>query len=136
MVEREEGKSVGVTPTEEQLRFVELRAEGLSYDKIAKELHRSKQTLINWSQRLETEIHNYTNTRIEAAKEQYKLLQQHRLEYLGKALGKLREEVENRDLKDLSTDRLLSLLLKYETELSREAAPSEFKPNTRMTSFW
>lgn len=39
-------------------KFVELRAKGLSFDRIAAELHVSKQSLINWAKELETEIGN------------------------------------------------------------------------------
>jgi len=33
-------------------KFIELRAKGLSFDKISRELRISKQTLINWSKKL------------------------------------------------------------------------------------
>ncbi len=36
-------------------RFVELRAKGHSYSSIAKELKKSKQTIINWSKELQFE---------------------------------------------------------------------------------
>ena len=39
-------------------KFIELRAKGWSFDKIAKELGKAKQTLINWSKELEDEIDN------------------------------------------------------------------------------
>jgi orotate phosphoribosyltransferase-like protein len=39
-------------------QFVELRARGWSFDRIAKELKVSKQTLINWSRELVLEISN------------------------------------------------------------------------------
>ena len=45
-----------MTNNEEREKFIELRAEGLNFDKIAKELKRSKQTLINWNKELGGEI--------------------------------------------------------------------------------
>jgi orotate phosphoribosyltransferase-like protein len=39
-------------------RFVELRARGWSFDRVAKELKVSKQALINWSRELALEIRN------------------------------------------------------------------------------
>lgn len=39
-------------------RFVELRAKGWSFDRIARELKVSKQTLINWSRELALQIGN------------------------------------------------------------------------------
>ena len=44
--------------TETKRLFVELRAAGKCYKDIALELHVSKQTLINWSRDLQTEICN------------------------------------------------------------------------------
>ena len=45
-------------PTEQKERFIELRAQGFSFDKIAKELGKAKQTLIDWSRELQDEIAN------------------------------------------------------------------------------
>jgi len=39
-------------------QFVELRAKGHSYSSIAKELKKSKQTIINWSKELQFEVSN------------------------------------------------------------------------------
>ena len=39
-------------------RFIELRAKGWSFDKIAKEIGKAKQTLIDWSKELQDEIAN------------------------------------------------------------------------------
>ena len=37
-------------------QFIDLRAKGYSFDKIAKELGKAKQTLIDWSKDLQEEI--------------------------------------------------------------------------------
>ena len=37
-------------------RFIELRAKGLSFDKISGELSIAKKTLVNWSKRYEAEV--------------------------------------------------------------------------------
>ena len=42
--------------TDKQNRFLTLRAEGKSYDAIAKELKKSKPTLMQWSKLFESEI--------------------------------------------------------------------------------
>ena len=44
--------------TELKERFIELRAKGWSFDRIAKELGKAKQTLIDWSKDLQDEIAN------------------------------------------------------------------------------
>ena len=47
-------------------RFIELRAKGWSFDKIAKELGKAKQTLIDWSKELQDEIANRKALELEA----------------------------------------------------------------------
>ena len=44
--------------TELKERFIDLRAKGWSFDKIAKETGKAKQTLIDWSKELQDEIAN------------------------------------------------------------------------------
>ena len=46
--------------------FIELRAKGWSFDKIAKKLGKAKQTLIDWSKELQDEIANRKAIELEA----------------------------------------------------------------------
>lgn len=59
-------------------KFVELRAKGLSFDRIAAELETSKQTLINWAKELENEISNLKKVELEALQEKYFMLKSQR----------------------------------------------------------
>lgn len=45
---------------EKQQKFIELRAEGLSFDEIAKKVNISKPTLIKWSKELKDKIDEVT----------------------------------------------------------------------------
>ena len=47
-------------------RFIEMRAKGYSFDKIALELGKAKQTLIDWSKELQDEIANRKALELEA----------------------------------------------------------------------
>ena len=49
--------------TETKNRFIELRAQGWSYSRIAAELKTCKQTLINWSRDFSIEIDNMIGTK-------------------------------------------------------------------------
>lgn len=97
---------------EVQNKFVELRAKGNSYDKIAKTLGVSKSTLLSWSKDLSLEINNERNVAMDAIYEKHKLAKQHQMEMLGIQLGKVREELEKRDLSEVSTDKLVAIQLK------------------------
>ena len=46
--------------------FIDLRSKGWSFDKIAKELGKAKQTLIDWSKELQDEIANSKALELEA----------------------------------------------------------------------
>lgn len=108
-------------------KFIELRAKGWSFDKIAKELGKAKQTLIDWSKELEDEIANLKALELEALYEKHYLLKESRIETFGVLLRKLKDEVMSRDLSDVSTDKLLDLLLKYENQLKDEVIEPRFK---------
>jgi len=110
-------------------KFIELRAKGLSFDKISKELRTSKQTLINWSKELQEEIRNLKAIELEALQEKYFLTKEKRIELFGEGLKAIKEELEKRDLKDIPTGKLIELLLKYHRILKEEAVPLELEEN-------
>lgn len=62
--------------------FVELRANGWSFDRISKKLNVSKPTLIKWQNEMEDDIEEIKNTNLEAIKERYKLTEIERLNRL------------------------------------------------------
>ena len=113
--------------TKNKERFIELRAKGWSYEKIAKELSRAKQTLINWSKELEDEIANLKALELEALYEKHYLLKENRLETFGEILKKLKDEVLSRDLTDIATDKLLDLFLKYNNQINEEMLEPIYK---------
>jgi transcriptional regulator with XRE-family HTH domain len=114
-------------------RFIELRAKGWSFDKIAKELGKAKQTLIDWSKDLQDEIANLRALELEAIYESYYLLKENRLETFGGLLNKIKEEVLSRDLTDVPTDKLLDLFLKYNTQIKEEIIEPTYKTSLEIT---
>lgn len=107
--------------------FIELRAKGYSFDKIAKKLGKAKQTLIDWSKELEEEIANYKALELESLYESYFLLKKDRIESFGQLLLSIKEELTKRDLSQVSTDKLLELYLKYDTKANEEIIEPKFK---------
>jgi hypothetical protein len=97
-------------------QFVEFRARGWSFYRIAKELKVSKQSLVNWSRELSLEIRNRRAIEHEALLEQYALTREGRIEFLGDLVKKLREELASRSLASVSTERLVDLTLKVGEE--------------------
>lgn len=113
-------------------RFIELRAQGWSYDKIAKELGKAKQTLVDWGKELEEEIANLKALELETLYETYYLSKETRLETFGKLLGKIKDEVLSRDLSEVPTDKLLELFLKYSNQAKEEITDPKFKTSAEI----
>ena len=113
-------------------KFIELRAKGWSFDRIAKELSKAKQTLIDWSKELQDEIANVKALELEALYEKYYLLKENRLQTFGEMLTKIKKEVEGRDLSDVPTDKLMDLLLKYSNQIKEEVVEPKFKSSEQI----
>jgi hypothetical protein len=115
-------------------RFIELRAKGWSFDKIALELSKSKQTLLDWSKDLKEEIDKRKALELELIYESYYLIKKHRLQSLGDLLLRLQTEISNRDLTGIPTEKLLDLYLKYNNQVKEELLPvNEEKTKTPIT---
>jgi DNA-binding XRE family transcriptional regulator len=121
-----EVKTVAITQKTKQ-QFVELRAEGMSYDKIAKKLKVSKTTLIAWSREHEVDIDNLRTIATESLQERYKVGQQHRLELWSEQLEMVRQELKTRGLGDIPTPKLIELLDTLSQKLKDEAVSVRFK---------
>ena len=119
--------------SETQKKFIELRAQGLSFSKIAQKLKVSKQTLINWSKDYKEEIANLRAIELEALQEEYYLLRESRIRLFGETVQKIREELSRRDLSNLSTDRLLDLLARYSLLLKEEMIDPVFMSEEEVT---
>lgn len=113
-------------------RFIELRAKGWSFDKIAKELGKAKQTLIDWSKELQDEIANRKALELETLYETYYLQRESRLQTFGAILTKIKEEVMSRDLSDVPTDKLLDLFLKYNNQIREEIVEPIYKSSQEL----
>jgi len=113
-------------------RFIELRAQGQSFDKIAKELGKAKQTLIDWSKELQEEIANFKALELEALYESYFMLKEARLKRFGEIMNRLTEELKGRDLSKVPTDKLLDLYLRYSDKIKEEVLEPRFRTSQEM----
>ena len=112
-----------MTTVDTQERFIELRANNVSFAKIAKKLGVSKTTLIKWAKDRQYDIINQRSYNIEALQEQYRVGKQHRIKMLADRLEKLLEEAEKRDLGDLPTIKLFELIDRTTQALASEETP-------------
>jgi len=110
--------------TQTQERFIELRAAGLSFDKIAAELGVCKTTLLKLNRKLSGDIERLKFTNFEALAEKYKMLKTARLEALGSLLERVDSALEAADFSKLSPERLVLLKLKLSENMKQELADS------------
>lgn len=120
---------------DQQLKFIELRASGLSYEAIAKKLNTSKQTLINWSKELQADINNAKTIQRDNLLRNFSLEQDARLERLCKLINKLWEELEQREFSSISTLELLDKLPKLLMQLSLTTPKPVFKEKVDISKF-
>ncbi len=107
-------------------RFIQLRAEGTSFGKIAETLGVSKSTLIDWSRVHQFEINNLRAIHAEAAQEESFLPARERWKTLGWQLTQVEQELAKRNLQEVSTARLFTLAAALRAEISREEARFHF----------
>jgi len=101
-------------------QFIELRAKGWSYVKIARKLKVSKNTLANWGAELEGEIASLKAMELEALYEKSYMTKEARIKLLGAQLKGIQDELKKRGLEDVSTDKLLDMELKLYQALQAE----------------
>lgn len=107
-------------------KFIELRANGNSYDKISQELAISKPTLIKWGREYHREIANRLFLDNEALLSEYGLKKKARIESLAIVLHKALEELKSRPLEDLNTKDLLSAIHELDTKMRQEVVPLQY----------
>ena len=101
-------------------QFIELRAKGWSYLKIARKLKVSKNTLASWGAELEGDIASLRAVEMEALHEKYFMTKEARIQLLGEQLKEIKAELKRRGLETVSTDKLLELELKLYQALQAE----------------
>jgi len=102
---------------QQQEQFIHLRAMGLSFDSIAKEINVSKPVLIRWNLEFQKEIQNEMFLITQELIVKYRLTKQQRLETLLKQLSNINDEIEKRNYDGLSIKDLYSIKYQLETQL-------------------
>ena len=101
-------------------RFIFLRSQGWSFNRISQELNVSKPTLIKWSRQHQFDIQNLRATETEALAETVFGSRQDRWRKLAAHLKRIEDEIEKRDLEDVPAGQLLSLAARLRAEIQRD----------------
>jgi len=95
--------------TDKQNRFLTLRADGVTFDAITKELKTSKPTLIQWSKLFQKEIIDLRFESFLKIKEAYSWSVKTKYETLLKQLSKIDDAILNADLTSSSIKDLFTI---------------------------
>ena len=112
-------------------RFILLRSQGWSFNRIQVELNVSKPTLIKWSRLHQFEIANLRAIETENLAESVLGSRAGRWQKLAAQLERIEQEIDQRDLKPVSTAQLHSLAARLRAELTRDCySPVQFSETT------
>jgi len=106
--------------TKTKEKFIQLRAEGLSFDRIAQELDTSKPTLMKWAKEFENEISELMFIEFELLFERYKMLKIERVRCYGEQLELIRDALKKSELKGVPANKLLDMALVLEDRIQAE----------------
>ena len=109
-----------MTTTEKKEQFIILRAEGLSYSKIASQLHISKSTCSKWEKTLSQKIRTAREGRLEDLFKLYRISREEHIKKLGDVLTRIEKALEKADLTTIAPEKLLKLKLEYEEKLQAQ----------------
>ena len=118
------------TPT--QTKFILLRSDGLSFDKIAKELKVSKVTLIQWSKLFEDDIKELQFLAMVEIKKRYSNTVAKRYETLLQQLDKIDKAILEADLLETPLKDLIQL--QQHTYSQIESIEKRFKTKAYITN--
>ncbi len=107
-------------------KFIQLRAEGNSFDKISDILNISKPTLINWNIDFSKEIDNLEYLKYQSILEQHKLVKQKRIEFLSEHLEKINDALSKKTYEDLSIKDLILIRKELSSEIFRETNNNKY----------
>ncbi len=122
---------------DDKQQFIELRAKGYSFSKIAEQLNISKPTLIQWSQDEETcrDITNLRALYIDELQEKYEMTKRHRIAVFGEVLERAKTELDKRDLSEVPTDKLVNLMIRVSDTLKQDETQIEILGEPQLAIF-
>lgn len=119
---------------DKQQMFIELRAEGKSFDEIVKKVNISKPTLIKWSKEFEEKINEVSKIIEDQFIIEQKVKRTLRAQKISEELDKAYEALKHADYKNMSKKDLISVIEKLENKLNMiigteksDGKPEEYK---------
>ena len=111
---------------ETRLKFVELRARGWSFVRLATELGVAKSTLVEWSRQLRFELQNQSAIELDDLKNRLLGPRMHRAAGLAEKLAAVEAELRKRDLSSVSTQGLYVLSASLQRQIETQIGDVSF----------
>lgn len=108
-------------------RIIELRARGKSYASIASELRIAKQTTIDVCKKYKEQIATLQAMELEQLYEAQRITHTERITSIASLMRRVREEIDDRDLSTIPTEKLIDLYLKQASALREELIEPNFQ---------
>jgi len=118
--------------TKEHKEFITLRANGKSFDHIAKKLKKAKSTLIQWSKIYENDINDMIFLSMQQLKEEYKHTQREKYQQLLKHLKKVDIAITEIDLSRATIKDLILVRNDIQNSLNNMEKDTRFKKTNLM----
>lgn len=118
--------------SETKLKIVGLRAKDYSIVRIAKELGLAKQTVVDTVKEMKDEIASLQAVQLDALYEAEALSVEARIKRLSALLAKLQAELDERNLSDVPTEKLVGLILKTSSTLESSLVSPIFKSSQEL----
>ena len=113
--------------TKEHKQFITLRAEGKSFDFIAKKLNKAKSTLIQWSKIYQDDINDIIFLSMQQLKEEYQHTQREKYKKLLEHLAKVDKAITEIDLSRATIKDLILVRNDIQNSLNDMEKSTRFK---------
>ena len=100
-------------------KFIELRAQGWSLRHLARELYVSQRTLVDWNRECAAEIQAFRAVELEASREKFLPSREEELNRLARLHKDVEDELDNRRLRSVPTDKLFRVAAELRQELQQ-----------------
>lgn len=107
---------------ETKVQFIEMRARGLSIEKIALELNVAPATLYRWQKQMAAAIATKTHAERERILEKFNLAENERLDRYCGLYKRISEQVDKDYLQIIPTHHLLRMMLTLDSRISKAMA--------------
>lgn len=100
-------------PLSDHQNFIELRAQGYSYRKIAQILDISKDTCVEWNKNFHDAIDSCRKNAFSELIQKYILSKETQLKLISDTINRINEEIKNQDWKGINLSKLLQHQREY-----------------------